>query len=103
MALGLAREALDTPDNRLLFGFVLGTTEGVLDLGLGGIFGNRYLDHHVGRKELVRESGNYLEVDGKSKKQNRQRKNGLDPSTKGVFINTFQTNKNTHFVKLCSS
>ena len=64
MALGLAREALDTPDNRLLFGFVLGATERVLDLGLGSIFGNGYLDHHVGRKELIREIGNNLEVDG---------------------------------------
>lgn len=67
MALGLAREALDTPDDRLLFGFVLGTAKGVLDLGLGGVFRNGYLDHHVGCKELIREVGNNLEVDGKSK------------------------------------
>ena len=68
MTLGLAREALDTPDNCLLFGFVLGTTKRVLDLGLGGVFGNGYLDHHVGRKELIREIGNNLEVDGKSER-----------------------------------
>jgi len=64
MALRLAREALDTPHNRLLFGFVLGTAKRVLDLGLGGVFGDGYLDHDVGRKELVREIGNDLEVDG---------------------------------------
>ena len=68
MAFRLAREAFDTPDNRLLFGFVLGAAKGVLDLGLGSVFGDGYLDHDVGRKELIREIGNHLEVDRNSKR-----------------------------------
>ena len=66
VAFGLARESLNTPHNCLLFGFVLGAAKGMLDLGLGRVFGNRYLNDDVGCKELIREIGNHLEVDGNS-------------------------------------
>ena len=73
VAFRLTREALDTPYNRLLFGFVFGTAKGMLDLGLGGVFGDGYLDHNVGRKELIREVGNDLEIDRNSEREKQPR------------------------------
>lgn len=50
---GLARESLDTPDNGLLFWFVLGSSKRMLDLGLGSILGYRDFNHDMGGKELI--------------------------------------------------
>lgn len=63
MALGLSWESLDTPYNRLLLWFVLGTSKGMLDLGLGCILRYRNFDYHVSRKELIRKVCNNLEID----------------------------------------
>jgi hypothetical protein len=74
MTLGLSGEPLDTPHNRLLFWFVLGSSKQSLDLGLGSILGDRNLDDNVGCKELVRKVGNDLEIDGNSAKMVRATK-----------------------------
>lgn len=63
-AFRLAREALHPPHDRLLLRLVLCPSERVLDLGFCCVLGNRYLDHHVRREQLVREVGDDLQVDG---------------------------------------
>jgi hypothetical protein len=62
MAFGLSSKALDTPNNRLLFWFVLGSTKGMLNLGLGRVFGYGHLENNVSGVQLIREIGNHLQV-----------------------------------------
>ena len=109
VAFGLARKALDAPDNRLLFGLVLGAAKGMLDLGLGRVFGDGYLDDDVGRKELIREIGNHLEVDRNSKREKWKKENvsngdsNRSTCTKEMRKQNKTKQNRTHFVKLCSS
>ena len=63
---GLSGETLHTPYNGLLFWFILGTAKGMLDLCLGSVFGDWYLDHNVGSKQLIREISNHREIDDNS-------------------------------------
>lgn len=72
LAFCLARKSLHTPDNGLLLWFVLGTSEGLLDLSLGGVLRNRNLKNHVSGIQLVREIGNHLQVDGDPAQQGRR-------------------------------
>ena len=66
MALGLSREALDTPYNRLLFWLIFGATKGMLDLCLGSVLWDGYLNNNVGSEKLVRKIGDHLQIDGNS-------------------------------------
>jgi hypothetical protein len=63
---GLPGETLHTPYNCLLFWFILGTTEGMLDLCLCSVFWDWYLDYNVGSKQLIREISNHRDIDGNS-------------------------------------
>ena len=69
MTFGLSSETLDTPHNGLLLRFVLGSSEIMLDLGLGGILRYRNLYHHVSGIQLIREVSNNLEIDGHPAKE----------------------------------
>ena len=64
LTFSFSSKPLDTPDNGLLLGFVLGSPERLLDLGLGGIFWDGNLYHDMRGIQLIREISNNLEVDG---------------------------------------
>ena len=49
----LAWESLDSPNDCLLLRFILGSSEGMLNLRLGRILGHWNLDDHMCRKELI--------------------------------------------------
>jgi len=59
----LAGKSLDTPNNGLLFRFVLGTAKRLLNLGLGSILWYGNLQHHVCGVQLIGKVCNNLEVD----------------------------------------
>ena len=73
VAFSLSGKSLYTPDNSLLFWLVLGTAKRMFDLCFCGVLWDRYLDDNVGSKELVREIGNYLEIDGNSGEHKRKK------------------------------
>lgn len=66
VALSLTRETLDAPDNGLLFRFIFGSAKESLDFGLRSILRNRNLDDNVSSKQLIREIGDDLEINGNS-------------------------------------
>jgi hypothetical protein len=63
VTLGLSRETFYSPYNRLLFWFIFGTSEGMLDFCLSSIFRHWNLDYYMSSKELIRKIGNNLEID----------------------------------------
>lgn len=71
VAFCLAGKSLDTPHNGLLFGFILGSAERMLDLGFRRILWYRDLQHHVSGIQLIREIRNDLEVDRDPEKKKR--------------------------------
>ena len=63
VTLGLAWESLDTPNDSLLFWFVLCSAKRMLDFRLCRVLGHRYLDDDMSGKQLVREISNHFQVD----------------------------------------
>lgn len=94
---GLSWESLSTPDNRLLFWFILCTTKVILDLCLGCVLWNWNLDHHVGCKQLIRKVGNNFQVDGNPSRRRTER-----VSWTSLFDKAFYR-FHTHLVFPCSS
>mmetsp|Transcript_6899 Transcript_6899/g.15243 ORF Transcript_6899/g.15243 Transcript_6899/m.15243 type:complete len:215 (-) Transcript_6899:502-1146(-) len=63
-ALGRSREPFDSPHDGVLFRFVFGPTEGILDFGFGCVFRDGDFDDDVGSEEFVGEVGYDFQVDG---------------------------------------
>ena len=53
VAFCLAGKSLDTPDDGLLFRLILGTSKGMLDFGLGSVFGDGNFQDNMSGVQLI--------------------------------------------------
>lgn len=76
VAFCLSRKSLYSPHDSLLFGLIFGAAKRILNLCLGGILRDGYLDDDVSGKQLIRKIGNHFKIDRHPENNKSKRMSG---------------------------